>query len=221
MPNYARGAYTDTSSRSPISLGAAIAINGAVIGALMLANPDVVEQQFKVFRAIPILAEPPPPPPKSIPPKRQSDPVERQAQSQPDIATRTDAPVDTGQPYFPPLPPQPNPGGEEIGRTIESPPHKPVFVGPQINPRYRDALQPTYPPGMIRAEKEGVVVIRVLIGTDGRVKDVQKVEAAEEAFYRATAEQALKRWRFLPATEDGAAKESWKVMTIRFRLDQL
>ena len=68
---------------------------------------------------------------------------------------------------------------------------------------------------MIRAEMEGFATVRVLIGTDGRVK---QVEASDTAFLDATRKQALSKWRFLPATRDGEPVESWREMTVRFQL---
>ncbi len=65
----------------------------------------------------------------------------------------------------------------------------------------------------------GSVTVVVTIGTDGRVKNVEKVRAASEAFYRATEQQALRHWRFKPATVDGKPVESRKTMTVHFRLD--
>ena len=71
---------------------------------------------------------------------------------------------------------------------------------------------------MIRAEMEGFATVRVLIGTDGRVKQVEAVKASDTAFLDATRKQALSKWRFLPATRDGEPVESWREMTVRFQL---
>lgn len=79
-------------------------------------------------------------------------------------------------------------------------------------------LQPPYPASEQRAENEGSVTVRILIGTDGRVKSVEKVRGASDAFFRATEQQALRHWRFKPATVDGRPVESRKVMTVHFRL---
>ena len=80
-------------------------------------------------------------------------------------------------------------------------------------------LQPPYPAAEERAEVEGSVVIRILIGTDGRVKAVEKVRATSDAFFRATERQALRHWRFKPATVDGRPVESRQTMTVRFQLN--
>jgi protein TonB len=61
--------------------------------------------------------------------------------------------------------------------------------------------------------------VRVLIGTDGRVKEVQQISAASTAFFEATRKQALTKWRFTPGTRDGAPVEAWRTMAVRFELD--
>lgn len=219
MTIYARGGYLDQKTRSPLGLGAAVAINGAVVGALLLAAPTVQPGILKVIKLIPIATEPPPPEPLPPPPP---EPKQRAQTPSPEpMASKTPiAPLDTTFTLPPPQPVPPQPGTGDIGPiSVVDPPHTPVFVGPQIDTRYSGALQPPYPPGKIRAEEEGVVVVRVRIGTDGRVKEVQKVEAADEAFYRATVEQAMKRWRFKPATSDGKPVEGWRTMTVRFELN--
>ncbi|RYE01614.1 MAG: TonB family protein, partial [Sphingomonadales bacterium] len=62
------------------------------------------------------------------------------------------------------------------------------------------------------------VSVRVLIGTDGRVKAVEQVSATSTAFFEATKRQALGKWRFKPATRGGVPQESWKTMSVRFEL---
>jgi protein TonB len=62
-------------------------------------------------------------------------------------------------------------------------------------------------------------VVRITIGTDGRVKAADKVSATSEAFYSATERHALRSWRFRPATVDGKPIESATVLTVHFRLN--
>ena len=50
------------------------------------------------------------------------------------------------------------------------------------------------------------------------MKQVEKVRATSDAFFRATEQQALRHWRFKPATLDGKPIESRTTMTVRFRL---
>jgi protein TonB len=97
---------------------------------------------------------------------------------------------------------------------------KPVMVDAFIDPRYQNLLQPPYPPEEQRAGNSGRVVLRVLVGTDGRVKQVEKVSAASDAFFAAAQRQALGKWRFKPATQDGVPIEQWKTMSLRFVLNE-
>jgi periplasmic protein TonB len=94
----------------------------------------------------------------------------------------------------------------------------PFIKAARIDPRYAGALQPEYPPSMIRAEQSGNVTVRVKIGTDGRVKDVQIISSASNEFAEATKRQALRKWRFVPATRDGQPEESWREMTVKFEM---
>lgn len=96
----------------------------------------------------------------------------------------------------------------------------PVLTKAARDPRYASAFQPLYPPAMQRMEKEGRVSVKVLVGSDGRVKDVQILSASDPAFAEATRRQALKSWRFKPATRDGVPQEEWFTTSVVFRLDQ-
>jgi protein TonB len=97
---------------------------------------------------------------------------------------------------------------------------KPVIVDAFVESRYQGLLQPPYPPEEQRAGNSGRVVLRVLVGTDGRVKQVEKVLAASDAFFAAAQRQALGKWRFKPATKDGVPIEQWKTMSLRFVLNE-
>ena len=123
-------------------------------------------------------------------------------------------------------PPPPNPG-PVIGTVPDPGPaltpaviSKPVMVDAFIDPRYQNLLQPPYPPEEQRAGNSGRVVLRVLVGIDGRVKQVEKVSAASDAFFAAAQRQALGKWRFKPATKDGVPIEQWKTMSLRFVLNE-
>jgi protein TonB len=98
------------------------------------------------------------------------------------------------------------------------PPHVPVLVGARPDPRFARALQPDYPPSERRAEREGRVTVRVLVGIDGRVKQIELVSAASDQFFEATRRQALEKWRFTPATRDGIPEEAWRTMSVTFVL---
>ena len=87
------------------------------------------------------------------------------------------------------------------------------------DPRFARNFQPEYPLGMLKREIEGTVTIRVLIGTDGRVRQARVVSATDPDFARATERQALRAWRFKPAMRGDDAVEDWQTLTVRFDIN--
>ena len=72
----------------------------------------------------------------------------------------------------------------------------------------------------ITLDKDGKVVrfTGMVIGTDGKVKQVELVSTDSPGFFEATKRRALSKWRFKPATRGGVAEESWKEMRVRFEI---
>ncbi len=61
--------------------------------------------------------------------------------------------------------------------------------------------------------------MRVNIDETGRVTAVELVKATNRAFFEETREQALRFWRFKPATSDGTPIASQQVLTVQFDLE--
>jgi TonB family protein len=78
------------------------------------------------------------------------------------------------------------------------------------------AAQPLYPPTARKARITGTVVLRVLVGKDGRVQDVMVVQGV--AGLTESAEDAVKQWIFQPALKDGLPVTSWFEVPMDFRL---
>jgi protein TonB len=95
----------------------------------------------------------------------------------------------------------------------------PVIVGARLNTRYAEQFQPAYPPGQLRLEREGEVSVRVLVGSDGRVKQIELIDSPHVDFWSATRRQALTKWRFTPTTKDGKPFESWMTLKVRFEIN--
>ncbi len=77
---------------------------------------------------------------------------------------------------------------------------------------------PPYPEAARKAGKEGLVVLKVVITTEGRVTDI-KVVSGEEPFL-AAAIAMVKTWRYEPARLDGRSIEAARLIRIPFRLNQ-
>jgi protein TonB len=203
--------------RSPIGIGAAIGVHVVVAGVIMLMPKEMIDKITPTVIWARNIELPKPPPP-------------RQPEQQPDAKTLQKPVID--QPIIPPvigptLPPidfgtvNVDPGrfpGIGDGAVVIDPPRSPVLVDAAPDSRFMRDFQPAYPPAMIRAQEEGKVMLRVRIGVDGRVLSVERLTAASDAFWDATERQALRKWRFRPATRDGVPVESERVMTVHFRL---
>lgn len=212
--------FLQQKQRHPVALTAAIAINAAAVAALLLAKNGYVPPIEKILEATniplptPTPDKEPPRPKERIPvskPVFQPKPVaDRPESSGPFIASADRPTIDT--PAFPILD-----EGPKIEPKQPDPP-APVIVGAQPDPAFAGAFQPPYPPQLLRIGVEGKVVVKVLIGIDGRVKQLVVLSADDRLFADATERQATRRWRFKPATRDGVPVESWKQLTVRFEI---
>lgn len=213
--------FADGPRFRPASLGAAIAINGAFIAALILANPNIIptikRDRTEIFNVMPEPTPDPEPLPKTIDPQpRPTSPVVTPKQ---EVVTKpADNPVigETKIPEF--VDPGVGTAGG-TGTTFPVDPIVPKFIGAREDPRFARDLQPPYPDFERDAGRDGVVKVRILIGVDGRVKQAERIDG-RDSFARATIAQALAKWRFQPATRGGVPEESWKVMTVRFTLNE-
>lgn len=217
-------------SIDPAALGTAVALNGGVILLLIFAAPTMIHRDPPpgaiVTRNIPLPVEPEPvpqPEPKASPEARVVDPspAPRPPIPEPIVPTGAERRVVAADP-LPPLPPTGiyGSGGTGTGTgPVAADPPAPVLTGVRPDPRHADAFQPTYPEAERRIERPGRVVVRVLVGTDGRVKAIERVSATSDSFFEATRRRALSHWRFQPATRDGVAQESWYRMSVTFTID--
>ncbi len=207
----------------PGSMALALGMTALPIAGLVLsAQVRQILDPVTHLTAVPIAAPKPPPPPDVKPrpqPDAKTPPIDKIfVPLQPPVPITPVDPIGTTGVLPPPQPPTP-PGTGEVG-TIPQPSRPlPVLTDAGIDQRYAGAFQPPYPPSEIRAGNEGRVVVRVLIGTDGRVEQVEKISATSDAFFAAAERQALTKWRFRPATRDGVPVEQWKQMSLRFQFD--
>ncbi len=79
--------------------------------------------------------------------------------------------------------------------------------------------QPPYPAELIRGNIEGAVIIEVYVQPDGRVADARIVKSSGyDAFDRNTLNEAKRKWRLLPAMQDGSAVPQWYRTRVVFKL---
>ncbi|WP_066549878.1 MULTISPECIES: energy transducer TonB [unclassified Sphingomonas] len=213
----------------PVALAGAFALSGGMV-MVMIAIGAVDATKFidRTTKTIFVPLDPVPPEPLPKPVERKietpappagpmiREPIVKPFEPSPNLLD-TDVVPPTGDVF----PGSGIEGGTGTGAGTVTEPVKPapVFVDARVDPRYADAFQPIYPSRERFAENEGRVTVRVLIGTDGRVKAVERSFATSDAFFDATRDRALRYWRFRPATRDGVAVEAWREMTVRFQLE--
>jgi protein TonB len=222
MPTYG-DRYGAGPAFKPGSMALALGLTVGPIAALVMGlQIKHVIIDPPILRTYPVPPDAPPPPPDPKPqPKAKTPPIETPyTPPHPEVPV---PPINTLPTTDIPQPPSTDPF---IGKAPDPGPvftpaviPKPVIIGAIVDPRYQGLLQPPYPPEEQRAGNSGRVVLRVLVGTDGRVKQVEKVFAASDAFFAAAQRQALGKWRFKPATKDGVPIEQWQTMSLRFVLN--
>jgi periplasmic protein TonB len=97
--------------------------------------------------------------------------------------------------------------------------HAPTVVQPSSSAAYLNNPKPPYPALSRRLNEQGMVVVRVLINTDGKT---EQTELFKTSGYSRLDESALKtvtQWRFVPGTRNGVPQAMWFNVPIHFVLE--
>lgn len=86
-------------------------------------------------------------------------------------------------------------------------------------PSPRSRVVPQYPERARQREIEGEVLVSALIGVDGRVQQVQILEANPPGVFDDAVRAALQGWTFEPASYRGNPVETWVNIPFPFRLN--
>jgi protein TonB len=145
----------------------------------------------------------------------------------------TDQPVITGPTLRQPLPPVPPPvvdvapdsdpihvpyvADDVVDSVAPSAGAGPVIEKTSIAVKRR--IDPLYPPSARRLDQEGTVRVRILVDERGRASDVQVARSSGYDSLDAAAVSAVRRWQFVPATENSRAVSAWTEVSVVFRLD--
>lgn len=81
-------------------------------------------------------------------------------------------------------------------------------------------VEPTYPSSSRRAGEEGTVRLKVLVDEKGRPKDVAVAASSGFARLDQAAMDAVRKWRFVAATDGTNPISAWTQVAITFRLTQ-
>ncbi len=198
-----------------IGLGLALALNLTVLLLMSLPGdrrfewpapaPEPKPMEAEIVRAQLVQTEPVPPMPTA--------PAHTLPQTPPSPAPVPPVTVEsTALPVpFEPLPPVAAP-------TIPGPVE--VAIGtPATQVGIRRGPPPRYPGAALRRGLEGLVLLRVHVGSDGMPRTVEIAEGSGHVLLdREAREHVLQRWQFHPAQVDGRAVEAWVEIPIEFSL---
>lgn len=173
-----------------------------------------VEQEKKVYVVQQVRFQPPPPPQEQeIPePKARKVPIPDPTPDEPEpiveleeIQPEIDLP-DTdaifGIPDAPPAEPQ-----------------GPIMVGGDVQaPVKISGADPTYTEIARRARIEGVVIVQAIVNKEGIVENVKVLKGLPMGLDQ-SAVDAVKRWRFEPATLHGTPVDVYYTLTVNFQLN--
>jgi len=99
---------------------------------------------------------------------------------------------------------------------IDTSPSPDDFIAVDEEPVRISIAQPVYPPVAQQAGIEGTVLVRVLVGKDGKVKDVIHIDGPEAL--KEAADACARTAVFRPALIDQQPVEVWVMMPVTFKL---
>ena len=112
-------------------------------------------------------------------------------------------------------------GGQEGGVGEELPPNTVFVKRHQSLPMSMTPVSMVYPfyPEEARLRGwEDAVTVRYTIGTDGRVKSVEVLEAPHRELFQKIVVKAISHWRFRPLIKEGVAQEVIHELVVYFKL---
>ena len=92
------------------------------------------------------------------------------------------------------------------------------FVASSENPQIKYWAKPEYPEIARRSALEGTVIVKVLVGPDGLVKDAQVIQGVHPLLDRA-AIAAARKCTFTPGKQRNIPVKAWMALPFAFRLN--
>ena len=227
-------------SRTPVIVSSVVLFHLAALWAL---HQGLLQRMVEVV--VPVMAisqaEPPPPPSKPpeppkpvdppkpvplIPPPKTVQPVLTPAPpvASPEppavLSAPTAAPTAPAVPAAAPSPPAPPPPPATTPPpAAPAPPPPPKVELPSSKADYLHNPPPDYPRMSKRLGEQGRVVVKVLIGEDGRAQKVELLTTSGFERLDKSAMEAAMRWRYVPGKRGGVAEAMWYQVPIQFTLE--
>jgi protein TonB len=205
-------------SRNALIAGSVVLLHAAALWAL---QSGLVRRVVETVVPVQILAaEVPPPPAPRIEPPRPPEPKppepKRAPEPRPVVRKAAPAPAPAPQPVAVPAP---APSPTAVTGTTEPQPAPPPVTKVELPISDADYLQnpaPEWPRMSQRLGEKGLVVVRVLIGTDGRAKTGQVKQSSGFGRLDEASLHAALAWRYVPGKRGGVPEEMWVNVPIRW-----
>jgi len=91
------------------------------------------------------------------------------------------------------------------------------FVASSEKPKFKTRVKADYPEMARRAQIEGTVVVKVLVGPDGRVQNAQILQSVNPLLDK-SAIAAAYQWTFFPGKQRNIPVKAWMAIPFNFRL---
>jgi protein TonB len=91
------------------------------------------------------------------------------------------------------------------------------FVASSTNPQIVNWAKPKYPEMARRAQIEGTVIVKVLVGPDGSVKQAMVIQSVNKLLNDAAIDAAF-RCKFIPGKQRNIPVKAWMALPFNFRL---
>lgn len=187
---------------------------------LAIAAPKVapVVRALEIALLAPMTAPQPAPPAPPAPPKPRSEP------------RHAPQPVAATHPEPPPAPLFVAPAATAVAAPATTdapaeakaapPAEAPAPVAPpRFDAAYLNNPRPAYPPLARRMGEEGRTVLRVFVSAEGLPEQIELRQSAGSPRLDAAAQEAVKRWRFVPARQGDKAVAAWVLVPLVFKLE--
>jgi protein TonB len=196
--------------------GATVAHIGLIATFALAVPPETIRQALQpmAVRIVELMPEKPRPekPPEIPRPSKKSPPP-----AMPLLTAQ--APVDTPASFtVPPQPPAPTLAPPiSVAPSLSPPPV--TMTAARFDADYLDNPKPVYPNASRRLGEQGKVLLRVYVSAQGLAEKVELKLGSGFARLDQAAQDAVARWRFVPARRGDEAVSAWVQVPITFQLD--
>lgn len=201
------------SERPIFSLTGAVTAHAALITMIAVVVPtDELKQALRplavrLVEAVPALPKQQPVRPKEVPrPQRMPPPPETLLVSN---TVSESPPTFTTPPPTSPAPTAP----------VNVAPAPEAVTAPRFDADYLDNPKPVYPATSRRLGEQGKVLLRVLVSASGLAEKVELKTGSNFARLDQAAQEAVSRWRFVPARRGEQPIAAWVQVPVTFQLD--